>query len=149
MARDADRASGPGPTARIRGRRQIVCVDRHRFGAAKGKGPPDYAPLMLKIPRVQSTGRAEHNDRRVLLVFRRRVDLFLGQLERDAVALAGNTSETQSVPVDHDFPAANAEETPEIDHRGAHRAFAVHDHVDDTPHVLVRGTANVAAEDAV
>src|SRR5258708_6982606 len=146
MARDAGRVAGPGPTARIRRRRQIVCADRHPSGPAKRKDPPDYSPLMLKIPGVQATGRAEHNDRRVFLVFRRCHHLFLGQLERDAVALAGNSAETQCAPVDHDFPTADAEEAAEVDDRGAHRALAIDDHINDTSHVLVGCTANVTAE---
>src|SRR5882757_6528505 len=149
MAQDAGRAAGPGPTAQIRGRRQIVCVDRHPSGQAKRKDPPDYSPLMFKIPRLQATGRAEYNDRRVFLVFRRCRDLLLGQFERDAVALAGNTAEMQCVPVDYDLSAADTEKAAEIDHRGTYCALAVDDHIDDTPHILVSGTADIAAEDAM
>ena len=47
-------------------------------------------------------------------------------------------SEMQRAPVDHDLAAADAEKAAEIDHRGAHRAGAIDDHIDDAPHVLVR-----------
>src|SRR6185436_19736686 len=59
----------------------------------------DHA-LMVIFPRVQAAGHAEHNQRRVLLVFRRRIDLLLGQFQRNAVALAGDAAEMQRVPID-------------------------------------------------
>ena len=48
-----------------------------------------------------------------------------------------------------DFAAADAEKTAEIDHRRAHRAGAIDDHVDDPPHVLVCRAADLAAEHAM
>src|SRR5712664_3523016 len=51
--------------------------------------------LMVELPRLQVAGRAEHDDRRILLVFGRRRHLLLGQFERDAVALVGNAPEMQ------------------------------------------------------
>src|SRR5258708_6613375 len=43
--------------------------------------------LVIKLPWLQTAGGAEHHNRRVFLVFRRRHHLFLGQFKRDAVAL--------------------------------------------------------------
>src|SRR5580765_8543207 len=100
---------------------------------------------MVKFPWLQTAGRPKRDDRRTLLVFGRRHDLFPVQFEGDAVALVGHLPETHRVPVDHDFPAADAEETTEIDDRGTHRAFAIDDDIDDASHILVCGTANIAA----
>src|SRR6266436_6063833 len=105
--------------------------------------------LRAGLQWLQAAGGAKHHDRRILLVFRRRRHLFLGQLERDAVALVGNAPEMQRVPVDHDFPAADAEKTAEIDDGRAHRSGPIDDHVDDAAHVLVGRAANLAAEHAM
>src|ERR1700752_4919342 len=106
-------------------------------------------PLMIEFPGFQTAGGAEHDHRRILLVFRRLVHLFLGQFQRDAVALVGDGAETQRPPVDHDLAAADTEEAAEVDHRSAHRAAAIDDGIDNATHILVGGTANLAAEDAV
>ncbi len=55
----------------------------------------------------------------------------------------------QRVPIHRDLAAADAEETAEIDDRGAHLAAAIHQHVDDAAHILVGGAAHFAAEDAL
>ena len=67
----------------------------------------------------------------------------------DVVLLVGNVAEMQGAPVDHDLAAADAEEAAEIDDGCPHRAGAIDDDVDDMAHVLVSGTAHVAAEHAV
>src|SRR5215831_5743012 len=87
--------------------------------------------LMLFVQRRQVAGRAEHDDRRVLLVFRRGCHLRLAQFQRDAVALVVDPPEMQRVPVDHNLAAADAEEAAEVDDGGAHRAGAVNDDVDN------------------
>ncbi len=97
----------------------------------------------------QGARRAEHHDRRIFLVFRRRLYLVLGQFKRDAFALVGDLSEMQRVPVDDDFPAADAEEAAEIDHGRAHLPGAIDDHVDDPPHILIRRAAHIAPQNAM
>src|SRR6476469_5789177 len=62
--------------------------------------------LLARLPRLQAAGSAKHHDRLILLVFRRRPYLILGQFEGDAIALVGDASETQRVPVDDDLAAA-------------------------------------------
>src|SRR5260370_11609844 len=91
--------------------------------------------LRAGLQWLQAAGGAKHHDRCILLVFRRRRHLLLGQLERDAVALVGNAPEMQRVPFDHDFPAADPEKTAEIYDSRAHRSGAIDDHIDDAPHV--------------
>src|SRR5713226_5879904 len=49
--------------------------------------------LVIELQRLQATGRAKHDDRRILLVFGRGGHLLLGQFERDAVVLVGNAPE--------------------------------------------------------
>jgi hypothetical protein len=55
----------------------------------------------------------------------------------------------QGIPVDDDFPAADAEKTAEVDHSRAHRTAAVDDYVDDPAHSLVRRAADITAEHAM
>src|SRR2546423_4855894 len=55
---------------------------------------------VVEFPGLQAAGRAEHDDRRILLVFGRSADLVLGQLQRDAVTLVGDRAESQRAPVD-------------------------------------------------
>src|ERR1700722_6004126 len=104
--------------------------------------------LMIKLPWLKAAGSAENHDRRVFLVFRRRHDLFLGQFKRDAVALVGDAAKMQRIPIDNDLPAADAEKTAEVDDGGAHRAQAVDDHIDDTPHVFFGGAPDIPPKHA-
>src|SRR5450631_1355561 len=97
----------------------------------------------------QGARRAEHHDRRVFLIFRRRLYLVLGQFKRDAFALVGDLSEMQRVPVDDDFPAADAKKAAEIDHGRAYVPGAIDDHVDDPPHILIRRAAHIAPQTAM
>src|SRR5689334_15886524 len=106
-------------------------------------------PLMIVFPGIQAAGGAKHDHRLILLVFGRLAHLLLGQFQRDAVAFVGDAAEPQRTPVDHDLAAADAEEAAEIDHRGAHHAFAVDDDIDDAAHVLVGSAADLAAQNAV
>ena len=39
----------------------------------------------------------------------------------------------QGIPVDDDFPAADAEKAAEVNDGGPHHAVTIHDHVDDAP----------------
>src|SRR3984893_19305234 len=89
---------------------------------------------------LQGAGGAKHHNGGGFLVFRCSTHLILCQFKRDAVALAGDASEMQRIPVDHDFPAADAEKAAEIDHGRAHRTGTIDDHVDDVPHILIRRT---------
>src|SRR5262245_6789740 len=102
-------------------------------------------PLVIEFPGFQTARGAEHDHRRILLVFRRLGHLFLGQFQRDAVALVGDGAEAKRPPVDHDLAAADTEEAAEVDHRGAHRAAAIDDGIDDAAHVLVGGAADLTA----
>src|SRR5262245_28541121 len=106
-------------------------------------------PLMIEFPGLQTAGGAKHDHRRVLLVLRRLAHLVLGQFQRDAVALVGDGAETKRPPVDDDLAAADTEEAAEVDHRGAYRAAAIDDGIDNAAHVLVGGAADLTAEDAV
>src|ERR1700730_8410061 len=114
-------------------------------------GEQDISPpsLVIKLQRLQATGGAEHHDRRILLVFRRCRDLCLGQFERDAVALVGDASKMQRIPVDDYFSAADAQKAAEIDDRRAYRTGAVDDHVDDTSHILFGRAADLASKHTV
>src|SRR6266702_5527658 len=109
---------------------------------------PDHA-LMIIFPRAQTSGGAQYDERRIFLVFGGRVDLLLGQFQRDAVAFVRHAAEMQRAPVDDDFPAADAEEAAEIDHGSTHGALAIHDHIDDASHILIARAANIAAENAM
>src|SRR5947207_11377758 len=60
-----------------------------------GRATSSRLLLMVEFPGRQLAGRAEHDDRRILLVFGRGADLILGQLQRDAVALVGDRTEPQ------------------------------------------------------
>src|ERR1700691_5282980 len=97
----------------------------------------------------QGARRTEHHDRRVFLVFGRRLYLVLGQFKRDAFALVGDLSEMQRVPVHDDFPAADAEKAAEINHGRAHLAGAIDDHAEDSPHILSCPAAPTAPQNAV
>ena len=55
----------------------------------------------------------------------------------------------ERVPVDHDLPAADAEEAAEIDHGGANHARPIHDHIDDPPHVLIARAPHFASQHAM
>src|ERR1700733_174422 len=99
--------------------------------------------------RQQGARRAEHHDRRVFLVFGRRLYLVLGQFKRDAFALVGDLWEMQRGPVKDDFPAADAEKAAEIDHGRAHLTGAIDDHVDDSPHILACRAAHIAPQNAM
>src|SRR5689334_542623 len=114
-----------------------------------GRATRSLLPLMIEFPGIQTAGGAQHDHRRILLVFGRLAHLLLGQFQRDAVALVGDAAEPERLPVDHDLAAADAEKAAEIDHCGAHRAAAVNDHVDDAAHVLVGSAANLASQNAV
>src|SRR5438445_412864 len=103
---------------------------------------------VIELQRLQAAGSAEHDDRRVLLVFGRRLDLFQRQFERDALLLVGDLTEMQRAPVDDDLAAADAEKAAEIDHRRTRRAEAIDDDVDDAPHILARRAFDVASENA-
>src|SRR5258706_13436988 len=92
--------------------------------------------LGSKLQWQQAAGGAKYDNRRILLVFRRRRHLILGQFERNAVTLVGDASEMQRIPVNNDFPAAHSEKTAEIDDGRAHRSGAIDDHVYNAPHVL-------------
>src|SRR5258705_3842354 len=128
----------------------LRCVSIGSVGCLDARTNSLLLQILLAILQwLQAAGGAKHHDRRILLVFRRRRHLLLGQLERDAVALIGNAPEMKRVPVDHDFPAADAEKTAEINDGRAHRSGAIDDHIDDTPHVLVGRAANLAAEHAM
>jgi hypothetical protein len=48
----------------------------------------------------------------------------------------------ESIPVDRDLAVADAEEPPEVDHRGAHMTGSIDHHVDDPPHVLSGAAAD-------
>src|SRR5690348_4827210 len=63
--------------------------------------------------------RAEHHQRIDVLEFGRSLHLVARQLDRDDVALVLVVRELQHAPVDRDLAAADAEETAEIDDRGA------------------------------
>src|SRR5260370_36905659 len=78
-----------------------------RSGEWDGRTTRRFPPLMI-VQRLQIAGRAQYHDRLVLLVFGRCGDLGLGQFERDAIALVGDTPEMQRVPVDYDFSATDA-----------------------------------------
>src|SRR5262245_28030355 len=106
-------------------------------------------PLVVEFPGLQTAGGAEHDHRLILLVFGRLAHLLLGQFQRDTVLLVFNGTEVERTPIDNDLAAADAEETTEIDHRGADHAVAVDDDVDDAAHVLVSRTTDLAAEDAM
>src|SRR5262249_49334094 len=114
-----------------------------------GRATRSLLPLVIEFPGIQTAGGAKHDHRRILLVFGRLAHLLLGQFQRDAVALVGNRAEAQRAPVDDDLATADAEEAAEIDHRGAHHAFAVDDDVDNAAHVLVGGAADLTAKDTV
>src|SRR5438105_2013611 len=114
-----------------------------------GRATNRLLPLVIEFPGLQTAGRAEHDHRSIFLVFGRLAHLFLGQLQRDAVALVGDAAKTKGAPVDHDLTAADTEEAAEIDHRGAHHAVAADDDVDNAAHVLVGGAADLAAKDAM
>src|SRR3954454_7293005 len=105
--------------------------------------------LAIKLQRLQTTRRAEHNDRLVLLVFGCRGHLLLGQFQRDAVTLVRDAPEMQRAPIDDDLPNANPEKSPEIDDSRAHCSRTIDDHVDDASHVLIRGAADLAPQHAV
>src|SRR5712671_722133 len=130
-----------GRSRRSRSIRSIECRDER----ANRISPP----LRTKLQGLQTARCAEHDDRRILLVFRRRPHLLLGQFERDAVALVADAPEPQCIPVDHDFPAAYAQKTAEIDDGCAHLAGAIDDHVDDPPHILVRRAADIPSKHAM
>src|SRR3954464_8000957 len=104
---------------------------------------------MIILPGQQLAGRSENDDRLVLLIFRRRYHLLLGQVERDAVALVRDAAKMQCIPVDDDLAAADAEEAAEIDHSGPNHAGAVDDDVNDTAHVLISCAAYLPAEHAM
>src|SRR5882724_383428 len=112
-----------------------------------GRATRSLLPLVIEFPGLQAAGGAEHDHRRIFLVFGRLAHLLLGQLQRDAVALVGNGAKTQRTPVDDDLAAADTEETAEIDHRRADHPVAADDDVDNAAHVLVDGAADLAAED--
>src|SRR4051812_48563151 len=128
-----------------RSRRSLSSPAIKRNGRATGS----LLPLVVEFPGIETAGGAEHDDRRILLVFGRLVDLLLGQFQRDAVAFVGDRAEAKRAPVDDDLAAADAEETAEIDHGSADYAVAVDNGVDNAAHVLVGGAPNLAAEDAV
>src|SRR5215468_672959 len=85
------------------------CDGRHHRLRSNGtSAPPDRcSPLMIEFPGFQTAGGAEHDHRRILLVFRRLAHLVLGQFQRDAVALVGDSAETKRPPVDDDLAAAD------------------------------------------
>src|SRR5260370_4818394 len=140
-----DRTGSPPPLLA-----SLRCVSIGSVGCLDARTNSLLLQILLAILQwLQAAGGAKHHDWCILLVFRRRHHLLLGQLERDAVALVGNAPETQRVPADHDFPAADAEKTAEIDDGRAHRTRAIDDHVDDAPHGLVGPAANLAAEHAM
>src|SRR5207302_1738764 len=144
-------ASAPVIATRRRSRRltgRAAFGRQNPRGADAGARTAEVSRSVIEWPRLQAARGAEHHDRRVLLVFRRRLDLFQRQFERDALLLVGNLSEMKRAPVDHDLAAADAEEAAEIDHRRAHGTGAVDDHVDDAPHVLAGRAADVASENA-
>src|SRR5882724_6614352 len=130
-----------GRPRRSRSIRSIECRDER----ANRISPP----LRTKLQGLQTARCAEHDDRRILLVFRRRPHLLLGQFERDAVALVADAPETQRIPVDHDFPAAYAQKTAEIDDGCTDLAGAIDDHIDDPPHILVRRATDIASKHAM
>src|SRR6185369_12896476 len=106
----------PGPEAARRCPWPAAQGGRHHRARSNGTNAPTIAaPSVIEFPGVQTTGGAEHDDRRILLVLRRLADLVLGQFERDAVALVGDAAEAKRAPVDHDLAAADAEESAEID----------------------------------
>src|SRR5215831_16279682 len=108
--------------------------------------PSRRRALVIKLQRFQTAGRAQHHDRRIFLVFRCRLDLFLGQFERDPGAFVGDLAEMQRVPVDDDLPAADTEKTAEVDHGGTHDTGTINNHIDDASHVLIGRAADIAAE---
>src|SRR3569833_165834 len=69
---------------------------------------------MVILPGQQLAGRSENDDRLVFLIFWRGDHLLLGQLERDAVALVGDATKMQCIPIDSDHAAADAEDAAEI-----------------------------------
>src|SRR5262245_30299916 len=101
--------------------------DRRRHGSrSNGTAvPPIAAPSVVEFPGLQTARRAEHDYRRIFLVFGRLAHLLLGQFQRNTVALVGNGAETKRAPIDDNLAAADAEESAEIDYRGADYAFAV------------------------
>ena len=92
-------------------------------------------------------GRTQYDDRLSWPVFRRQANLVARQLHGDGVELFGRW-EAQSIPGNGNFAAADTEEAAEVDDRGTHLSRTADDNVDDPPHIIAGGAANVLAEDA-
>jgi hypothetical protein len=125
----------------------VAPVDRlSGWTSEQDVSPPS---LVIELQGLQGAGSAKHHNGRILLVFGRGGNLILGQFERDAVTFVGDSSEMQSIPIDRDPSAADAEEAAEIDDCRAHHTNTIDDHIDNVPHILVRRAADIAAEHAV
>src|SRR6516165_9833489 len=98
--------------------------------------------------RLKAAGRTQYDDGLLVLVFRRRLDLIAGQFQCDDTALAG-VIKMQSIPVDCDLAAADAEKAAEIDHSCAHLPRPVDNDIDDAPHILIGAAAHLLAENTL
>src|SRR5260370_17315945 len=82
----------------------LRCVSIGSVGCLDARTNSLLLQILLAILQwLQAAGGAKHHDRPILLVFRRRRHLLLGQLAPDAVALIANAPELNPVPVNHDF----------------------------------------------
>src|SRR5262249_36948601 len=97
--------------------------------------------------RLQITQGTQDHDRAAILVLGRCFDLIARQRKGNRVAFRIAGGEMQRLPVDSDLSTADAEETAEVDHRGARLPLAVDDDIDEATHVFPGTTADALTED--
>jgi len=54
----------------------------------------------------------------------------------------------QRIPIDNNFPTADAKETAKIDNGRAYPSGLIDKHVDDVPHVLIGCAKNLSTENS-
>src|ERR1051326_2751379 len=81
-------------------------------------------------------------------VFRGGFDLIAGEVDGEALRPVLRR-EMQRPPVDHHLAAADAQESAEVDHGGAHRGGLIDQHLDDVAHVLAGAALHRSAEDGL
>src|SRR3954452_5728913 len=103
--------------------------------------------LLFRGKRLKAPGRTQHDNRLLVLVFRRSLHLITRESQRNEITLA--VSKVQRVPVDRDLAAADAKKAAEIDNSGSYAPLTVDQDVDDAPHVLIGTASHLLAEDAL
>src|ERR1043166_3755494 len=98
--------------------------------------------------RISDRGGPQYHHRLAWAVFWGGFDLIAREIEDDALRLVVRR-EMQRPPVDHHLAAADAPESAQVDHGGAHRGGLIDQHLDDVAHVLAGAALHRSAEDGL